>query len=364
MDSSVNATAGKMKAAFSGAIGVGAVAAFSKSIVDLSGDIKDTSLALNINTDKLQGQQSAFGQSGVNSEKYRAAMVKLLEAQESVIGGDEKMIKAFEALGLSFRDIADSTPDELILKMADGFKNAESHGKAFAATMDILGKGGSRMAAALRGGRDEIEEMAAAARKLSPEAVDVLEKSGDDATEAWRGTKVVVGETFSRIIEGWKAIGIFRNRVLGGGEIERTDGFVEPPKPPPLPPITPEKKEDPREIRARIEAKKEEMKQENDMLRMQQNRARSAQAAIDVFNNSTPDQRRQTIRDQRRADRAAAREMRMEEAGEKVRDARSGIGKLRQEAERAAKHINMSEETIDKLAKAIAAETDKLIVKP
>lgn len=356
-----------LKASFAGIFTVGAGAAFARELTNMAGDIKDTSIALNISTDALQGQQAALAMSGVDADKYRVAMGKLTEAQQAVIAGDEKMMKAFEALGLSFRDVADSPIDELLLKMADGFKRSDDHGKSFAATMDILGKGGNRMAAALAGGREEIEKMASEATKINPESVDILESSADAATEAYRRLKAEAANGIGSIVMWWANVADIIDNIIPKAQ------RAIPPTPPNLfdaqPPTPPgldmrEKKEDPREIRARVAGLKEDKKAEEELLKSENKRLESATKDIKKFNIADPNERREAIRKQRDIDRAEARDMRVVEAGERVRDARSGIGKLRAEEEKAARAVNISEITINKLAAAIAFENAKLITAP
>ena len=372
------AMSGRISGVLAGAFSVTAIAMFGKSLTDMAGDIKDTSMALGMSTDALQGQQAALAQAGISAEQYRTGMGKLLDAQQALIANDPKIRAAFEALGLSFEEVANTPVDELLLRMADGFQNADSHGKAFAATMDIMGKGGNRFASALAGGREEIEKFAAAADKLTPDAVNALEKAGDNAAEAFRRLKVAAGDTLYKIMEGWDAIGAGIQRALGG-DIERTDGWQEAGK-------LPDYLKRPSDAATDPQAAKDYAKREMDLLKAKKSEAderlkqadKKLEAADEKqrqYDFASPDERRQMRRDEADTSREERRRDRIRKS-QTVRDTRPGSRERRREMEDATKEqynaakdaknaeVELSAASIQSLATAFGAEVDKVIVRP
>ncbi len=359
MLSMTTAAAGRIGNSLSGAFTIGALAMFGKSVTDLAGDLKDTSMALGMTTDELQGQQAAFATAGVSAEEYRAAMGKLTEAQQAVLGGDEKMRGAFEALGISFDQVANSSIGELLFKMADGFKNADDHGKAFAATVDILGKGGKKMAAGLAEGRKERSD---AATKMSPSAVNTLEKAADDATEGFRKLKAAAGNAFAAILEGLEKV------------LVDAPGQGLPPTPPDLEDPTRATPEDPRVTKQRIQDAKNDVKAADDQIKQADKRIEAGKERQRQYDRASADERRQMRRDQADDDRISRRRKRMDDRGE--RETTPGAKKRRDEIEAAAAQkkeaeatkeraeTNLSEASMSSLAQKIGVEIDKIVVRP
>lgn len=334
-----------------GALSIGKLVSFGSDIVDIASDIHDVSAALNISTDALQGQQAAFAMAGVDAEKYRMGMFKISEAQQAVINDDDKMRTAFETLGMSFEQVASSGVDELVYRMADGLSSAEDHGKALSAVLDILGsKSGTRFAQALIQGRSELQGFAESAKKIKPDAIVALEKAGDAASEAMRQLKV-------------EAAGVMANEA-----IKKQIGAGQPPQVKPLSKLS---AKDPRLLREQMEDKERNKAEAERALEKADDRLTASREAIDNFNSMTPDERRESIRSQRDADRIAARESRILKSEGRIKDARSGIGKLRKEEAaanfaqgQAAGQVSILTDDINALAKAIAGENAKLITAP
>lgn len=334
-----------------GAFSISKLVSFGTDIVDIASDIHDVSAALNISTDALQGQQAAFSMAGVDAEKYRMGMFKISEAQQAVINDDDKMRDAFGALGISFEQIASAGVDELVYRMADGLKSAEDHGKALSAVLDILGsKSGTRFAQALIQGREELQGFAESAKKIKPDAIVALEKAGDAAAEAMRGLKV-------------EAAGVMANEA-----IKKQIAAGQPPQVKPLSKIA---AQDPRIIREKMEANEKAKDAAERAFEQADEKLQASRDAITDFNMMTPDERREARRAERDMERITNRESRILKKEGLVKDARSGIGRLRRaemeanfNAGEAAKKVTIATDDIDKLAKAISTENAKLITAP
>lgn len=177
----------KLAGAFSGAAvvgGIGAAAAavigFGKSILDFSGDLSDSSDALGITTEALQGLNAVFLAGGSNAETTKKGLITLTRSlQDIATTADGPARKALDTLGISFESIAGLTADKALYVIADAMKNASDHGAALDAAMTLLGKAGSKMAPALFGGAEAMREMAKQSPKISDEDNKSIADAGD-----------------------------------------------------------------------------------------------------------------------------------------------------------------------------------------
>ena len=177
----------KLAGAFSGAAvlgGIGAAAAavvgFGKSILDFSGNLSDSSDALGITTEALQGLNAAFLAGGSNAETTQKGLITLTRSlQDIATTADGPARKALDTLGISFESIAGLTADKALYVIADAMKNASDHGAALDAAMTLLGKAGSKMAPALFGGAEAMREMAKQSPKISDEDNKSIADAGD-----------------------------------------------------------------------------------------------------------------------------------------------------------------------------------------
>ena len=255
---------------------VGAVVGAAKSLLDFVGQLQDQAEALGVSTEKLQGLQGAMSQSGVSAEKFTKGMATLNQSIEQAKNDTGTARDSFEALGITFANIANDSPDELILKIADGLKNAKDPAAAFSAALDLLGKNNINFVAGLKGGRDEVDKLANSIEKISKEDVALLAAAGDSIEQF--GTKVKVSAIngalgLSKYKEQIKSIGLIAAAATGQLDpflkiIAAAEGFFGDSKGTPSPATnepkpeffgpeyTPPTVEDPRVKKAREEEEK------------------------------------------------------------------------------------------------------------
>lgn len=408
---------------FIGSAGIGAaVIATGKSVMDLAGNLADTSAATGVTTDRLQGLGAAFAQSGVDAEKFRTGLTKSAEALESLrANADGPASKAIEKLGLTFGDVIESSPDEFILQISEGFSKAADKGAALTAVVDLLGKSGARMASGMSEGRESLEKFSEEAVKMSEDNVKLFDALGDKIGEFARRSKASLGNFFGDMIRrdfpglspsgnapagkkfedaemrarfmigedaDLKKRAELEQSILAGNRefMERQDGLrakqqwdlaektqeaemklAEELHQERLGFLIEEVKE---RDKAREKQKESDIAAIKDQITVAQQARQQAEVELadaqdDMgdFNRASPDERRQMNRDFLNERRAKAREGRALEArlqGRDVRDARAGAGRrLRAEAD-AANAVSLSDESITKLVDAI----DKLVLQP
>lgn len=178
---------GKLAAVFS----VGAIIGAGRAIFDFVGGIQDTSDALDMSAESVQGLSGAFAQSGVNAEKFAAGMAKLNQTVQEARDGNDKMIGDFGRLGVKWEDIRDKSPEDILYQIADGMHDATDPTEALAAAMAVLGKAGKSMAAELRGGSAALREHRDEVYKLTAAEVAEVDAAGDMITVGENGAKVL-----------------------------------------------------------------------------------------------------------------------------------------------------------------------------
>ena len=176
LEDSVKGGITSLAAAFS----VGAIVEFGKSVMDFAGDLQDSSDAMGITTDALQGLNAVFLAGGSDAETTKKGIITLTRSLVDIATvADGPARKALDALGISFADIAGLTADEALYVIADAMKGATDKGAALDAAMTLLGKSASKMAPALYGGAAAMREMANASPKISEDDLKTIADAGD-----------------------------------------------------------------------------------------------------------------------------------------------------------------------------------------
>lgn len=195
-DSMAKGIGASMAAAFT----VGAVVNAGKSVIDFAGQLQDQAEALGINTEVLQGFQGAMANSGVSAEKFTKGMATLISSIQQAKDGSGTARDSFEALGIEFDSIANDSPDEILLKIADGLKNAKDPAAAYAAALDIVGKNQINFVSALKGGREEFSETASTIKTASAEQVAAIARIGDAWDKAVTAAKTYGIEVLNDVL--------------------------------------------------------------------------------------------------------------------------------------------------------------------
>jgi hypothetical protein len=176
-DSMAKGIGASMAAAFT----VQAVVGAAKVLLDFGGQLADQAEALGVNTEVLQGFQGAMAGSGVSAEKFTKGMATLISSIQQAKEDSGTARDSFAALGIEFDSIAKDSPDKILLKIADGLKNAKDPAAAYAAALDLVGQNQINFVAALKGGSAAFAENASKIKVLSDEEVKAI----DDIGNAW-----------------------------------------------------------------------------------------------------------------------------------------------------------------------------------
>ena len=271
-DSMAKGIGASMAAAFT----VGAVVNAGKAVIDFAGQLQDQSEALGINTVVLQGFQGAMADSGVSAEKFTKGMATLIQSVQQAKQDTGTARDSFAALGIEFQSIANDSPDEILLKIADGLKNAKDPAAAYAAALDLVGTKQINFVASLKGGREEFEKSASKIKTLSDEEVKAIADIGDAWDKAVLKAKAYAAQAMlalakpKGIVEEIGTSTVYNPSMQYGMGMGRPSDFKAPMEKPEMlgPEYTPPVPvvEDPREIKRKEEEAKR-LVERGDMIR-------------------------------------------------------------------------------------------------
>lgn len=167
---------GAFGSALAGAFSVGAITAFSKSVLDLAGRLNDVSDALAINVEFLQKFINSAAKSGGGIGDLEKFLFESNKARQAALDNPTgKEAGAFAQLGFTTSDIQSATSQQLIEKiikaMADGATPQELNALA-----EIGGKSAKKLVGGFKDGLDESTGI------MAKELVSQLDEIGDRFT--------------------------------------------------------------------------------------------------------------------------------------------------------------------------------------
>ena len=273
---SFNSMAKGIGASMAAAFTVQAVVGAAKSILDFVGQLQDQADALGVNTEILQGFQGAMMGSGVSAEKFTKGMATLISSIQQAKQDTGTARDSFAALGIEFDSIANDSPDQILLKIADGLKNAKDPAAAYAAALDLVGKNQINFVAALKGGSAELQKSASQIKTLSDEEVAAIDEIGlawDKAVlkaKAYSAQALLALAKPKGIVEEIGTSTVYNPSMQYGMGMGRPSDFKAPMEKPEMlgPEYTPPVPvvEDPREIKRKEEEAKR-LVERGDMIR-------------------------------------------------------------------------------------------------
>jgi hypothetical protein len=203
-----------------GAFSVGAITAFSKSVLDLAGKLNDVSSALAINVEFLQRFVASAAKSGgslSDVEKFIFESNKSRQAALNKPGGAEAA--AFRSLGFSSSDVAQLNPQQFIEKLIDAFSGGITPQK-INALAEIGGKAAKNLVNGFAEGIDTEIKI------INEELVYELDEIGDKFTSLANEIKSAFApaikyaiDFFQGIVDMTKAVSAFYGTLIGGGSL-------------------------------------------------------------------------------------------------------------------------------------------------
>jgi hypothetical protein len=120
---------------------VGAVTAFTKSVIDAADEVGDLADQLNITTDDVQKLQILANQTGVSFDSMASAINKVNEARQKAMAGPGTERSAFSFLGIGMSTLSDQqiTNLDLVRKIGQAYQDGGKSLAGQAAVADLLG---------------------------------------------------------------------------------------------------------------------------------------------------------------------------------------------------------------------------------
>lgn len=149
---------GTVMTAAGGAIVAGMLAA-TKATADYADHVNDLSKMTGASTENLSKWGFAAEQSGSSLDGVSLGLKLLAKNMELASAGGKAQIAAFNAAGISSRDLADAHGDvnRILPRLADSFHNAEDSSGKTAVALALLGKSGSELIPMLNEGSAGLE---------------------------------------------------------------------------------------------------------------------------------------------------------------------------------------------------------------
>ena len=152
--SGLSASVSGLATSFAGMLGVGALGAFSKDMLQLGDRLQKVSLQLGVTVEELEILQFAASQSGVSTDQLNTALQKFTRNVGEAEQGTAAQKEAFEALGVSISDSEGNLKgtSELFAEVAQSISGIESPAQKAAIATDLFGRAGIELLPLLNSG--------------------------------------------------------------------------------------------------------------------------------------------------------------------------------------------------------------------
>jgi hypothetical protein len=208
----------KMASAIGIAFSAEAVIGFVKSVFDSASQIQDMSEKLGISAEAVQRFTYSAAQAGASIDDVGAALFKM---NQKLSEGDKSTVHALTDLNLKLADLRQMSPEQAFLAITDALKGIENPATRARIEVELLGKAGGALGAAIAAG---FREGADAADAMANDTVKALA----DAQQAWEnlGNKVIVvtgtmiaetAKAVSQITSSWRGFAAFVGTAMTQG---------------------------------------------------------------------------------------------------------------------------------------------------
>ena len=190
-EGAVNSFGGMLAGAFS----VGAIVAFSKSILDLAGHLNDVSSALALNVEFLQRFVNSARQSGGDLGDVEKFLFKANESRQAAVNNPEgTQASAFKTLGFSSDQVANATAQQFMEQIIKAFSDGATPQEMNALT-EIGGKSAKKLVGGFKDGLDQATEV------MTEDLVLQLDEIGDKFTSLATTLKTVFAPAILYVLD-------------------------------------------------------------------------------------------------------------------------------------------------------------------
>lgn len=202
---------GKMKLA--GAAMAGALAGLGAGIVlgglqsaitgafELASSLSEAAARVGLTVEALQELRLAAQDSGVSNEQLETSMAKLNVQLGDLQAGGKTAVAAFDAIGLSAKDLKGLSPEKALGVIADKLIAIEDPTLFAAAAQNLLGKSYATLIPLIQGGSKALEENARRSREQGQISTEEAKKL-DELADNWENLKTRVSIATAGILAG------------------------------------------------------------------------------------------------------------------------------------------------------------------
>jgi len=173
-----------MSALTLGVVGVGAaMVAAIPALIEWESQFGKMALKLDQMSQKLgiavedaSRWQSVAQMAGMSGESLAGSMTRLERATYMAANGGKRQAEAFQQLGINVREA--KNPSELMLQIADKFKDMDNGPKKIALAMTLMGRAGATMIPTFNKGKEAIEEMFKTSDELGATVTKSMTEAG------------------------------------------------------------------------------------------------------------------------------------------------------------------------------------------
>lgn len=200
-------------------LAVGGLVAGLEKLIQKGTEISNISRRFGAPAQELQRVANAGRENGAQIEDVARSWNKLTVNQQKAIHGNEEMRKAFEKLGISMKDVAGMTVDQLFYRVADATATTSDRGAAYAAVVQLMGRNAGLLYSTLEKGSGAIKAQGDEIGVMADETVERLHKM-HIAIERLKQTLFIYGggmlTFFAKIIE---SIGVIVGEITNEVEL-------------------------------------------------------------------------------------------------------------------------------------------------
>lgn len=178
----IESAASSFASRVAGLFTIGAIAAFTKQIIDFGSAINDATIRLGVSSSRVQELGYAARQSGGDLGDIESGLTKLQKSLEEIHSGSASggaLIKSFSTLGVTIQDLATMKPDEILGRISDNIAATGINSEKTAAMLDIFGKNGGKLIPILAELNSKSQEAKDKGLIISDEEIKRLDEAGD-----------------------------------------------------------------------------------------------------------------------------------------------------------------------------------------
>lgn len=122
------------------AFSVGAVVNFGRSLLQMADNLATAAQNVGITMQQMLTLQNAMAESGIKADQMSNILSRITIAQDGVIDGNERYIKALDKLGISAREFISLDTEGVIELLSKRYGEARGSAQAFGAIVDLFGR--------------------------------------------------------------------------------------------------------------------------------------------------------------------------------------------------------------------------------